>query len=226
VAAEPEKNMTSRNVEIDVVSDVVCPWCFIGKRRLDAALAGLRAEDPKWQFVVRWQPYFLNPDTPPEGEPYRPYLERKFGGPAGLAAIWERVRAAGHDADVEFAFERIAMRPNTLNAHRLLYRAQTAGRDATGLVERFFVAHFQQGEDLGDLQKLAALAAAENGEDAATLLAYLRSDADAEAVKTAAGQAQASGVSGVPFFIFNQRLAVSGAQPVAVLRDAIGQAAG
>jgi predicted DsbA family dithiol-disulfide isomerase len=216
----------TQQISIDIVSDVVCPWCFIGKRRLDAALAELRAVRPEISVTVRWQAYFLNPDTPPEGEPYRLFLERKFGGPAALAAIWQRVREAGRDAGVDFAFERISTRPNTLSAHRLVHRAQAEGVDATALVERLFVAHFQQGEDIGDLPRLAALAAEAGGEDLTSVLAYLRSDADVATVQAAAQQAQANGVSGVPFFIFNRRFAVSGAQPVAVLREAIVRSVG
>ena len=188
---------------IDIVSDVVCPWCFIGKRRLEDTLRRLRAERPDVAPTIRWLPYFLNPDTPDSGEPYRPFLERKFGGPEKLAQLWAQIAAAGRTAGIEFAFERIEVRANTLRAHRLIHRAQEKG-DADALVERLFAAQFLQGENVGDAAVLARLAG-ECGDDAAAALAYLRSEADAGAVRAQAERAQRMGVSGVPFFIFAGR---------------------
>lgn len=206
---------------IDVVSDVVCPWCFIGKRRLEAALRELRAERPDVVPTIRWLPYFLNPDTPEEGEPYRPFLERKFGGPERLAQIWAQIAEAGRTAGIAFAFERIEVRANTLRAHRLIHRAQRDG-DAGALVERLFAAQFLQGENLGEAAVLARLAA-ECGEDEAAALAYLQSGEDAEAVRDEAARAQRLGISGVPFFILAGRYGVAGAQPPEVLLEALRQ---
>ena len=206
-------------LKIDIVSDVVCPWCFIGKRRLEAALRGLRAERPDVVPTIRWLPYFLNPDTPEEGEPYRPFLEKKFGGPEKLAQLWAQIAAAGRTAGIEFAFERIEVRASTLRAHRLIHRAQAKG-DADALVERLFAAQFLQGENVGDAAVLARLAA-ECGDDAAAALAYLRSEADAGAVRAQAERAQRMGVTGVPFFIFAGRYGIGGAQPPEVLLDAL-----
>ena len=206
---------------IDVISDVVCPWCFIGKRRLEAALRELRAERPDVVPTIRWLPYFLNPDTPEEGEPYRPFLERKFGGPEKLAQLWAQIAAAGRTAGIEFAFERIEVRANTLRAHRLIHRAQRDG-DAGALVERLFAAQFLQGENLGEAAVLARLAA-ECGEDEAAALAYLQSGEDAEAVRDEAARAQRLGISGVPFFILAGRYGVAGAQPPEVLLEALRQ---
>ena len=206
---------------IDVISDVVCPWCFIGKRRLEAALRELRAERPDVVPTIRWLPYFLNPDTPEEGEPYRPFLERKFGGPERLAQIWAQIAEAGRTAGIAFAFERIEVRANTLRAHRLIHRAQRDG-DAGALVERLFAAQFLQGENLGEAAVLARLAA-ECGEDEAAALAYLQSGEDAEAVRDEAARAQRLGISGVPFFILVGRYGVAGAQPPEVLLEALRQ---
>ena len=214
-------------VSVDVVSDVVCPWCFIGKRHLDRALQLWRAERPDSEAAVRWHPFFLNPDTPESGEPYRPFLERKFGGPEKLAEIWQRVGAAGHTAGIEFAFEKIELRANTLNAHRLIHYAQSrVGADATlaaALVEGLFAAQFLDGRHIGDRAVLAAVAA-ECGMERDAVLRYLESDEDADAVRGGAAEAQRRGISGVPLFIFNNRLAASGAQPpealLQVMRDA------
>ena len=204
---------------IDIVSDVVCPWCFIGKRRLEAALRGLRAERPDVVPTLRWLPYFLNPDTPDSGEPYRPFLEKKFGGPEKLALIWEQIAVAGRTAGIEFAFERIEVRANTLRAHRLIHRAQKAG-NADALVERLFAAQFLNGENVGDAGVLARLAG-ECGEDEPAVLAYLHSEEDADDVRALAERGQRMGITGVPFFILAGRLGIGGAQPPEVLLDAL-----
>ena len=206
---------------IDVISDVVCPWCFIGKRRLEAALRGLRAERPDVVPTLRWLPYFLNPDTPDSGEPYRPFLEKKFGGPEKLALIWEQIAVAGRTAGIEFAFERIEVRANTLRAHRLIHRAQKAG-NADALVERLFAAQFLNGENVGDAGVLARLAG-ECGEDEPAVLAYLHSEEDADEVRALAEHGQRMGITGVPFFILAGRLGIGGAQPPEVLLDALRQ---
>jgi predicted DsbA family dithiol-disulfide isomerase len=208
---------TATAITIDIVSDVVCPWCFIGKRHLETALT--QFEEP---VVLRWLPFFLNPDTPPAGEPYRPFLEKKFGGPVGLAGIWARVREAGQKAGIAFEFEKIALRANTLAAHRLIHRFQQQGGATEALVESIFTAGFCAGRFIGDPVVLADLAA-QCGEDRAEVLAWLHSDADADAVLAQEARIRQMGISGVPFFIFNGKLAVSGAQPPEVLLDTLRQ---
>lgn len=212
-------------LNIDLVSDFVCPWCFIGKERLSAALAELRSQRPELDVRINWLPYFLNPDTPPAGEPYRAFLEAKFGGPRKVDEMQARVAEAGAP-DVVFAFDRIAVRPNTLHAHRLMYRAQAQGMrpaQIAGLSDRLFAAHFQQGRNIGDVDTLVEIAA-EGSDKADALRAYLESDADAATVRRMAAQVQQQGVTGVPFFIFNRKLAVSGAQSAGALGAAMLQA--
>ena len=211
--------MSPPAIPIDIVSDVVCPWCFIGKRHLDAALA--RFEAP---VSVRWLPYFLNPDTPPEGEPYRPFLERKFGGAEALEGIWARVREAGRHVGITFAFEKIALRANTLAAHRLIDRFQQQGNAGRSneLVESLLHAVFCEGRFIGDPAILADIAAS-CGEDRQETVEWLHGEAAVEAVIAQEGRLRQLGISGVPFFIFNGRLAVSGAQPPEVLLDALRQ---
>ena len=210
------------NLTIDIVSDVVCPWCFIGKRRLEAALAMLAGERSELAVTIRWLPYFLNPDTPPEGEPYRPFLEKKFGGAAQVDALLARVSAAGCSAGIAFAHERIRLRANTLKAHCLIHRLQRGGR-GDAAVERLFAAHFLNGEHVGDLDVLADIAAA-CGDDRAAARAYLASDEDVETIRAQVRQAQAGGVGGVPYFVFNGRVALSGAQAPETMLDAMGHA--
>lgn len=214
------------NVTIDIVSDLVCPWCFIGKHRLTQAVALVARKQPDTHFQRNWLPYFLNPNTPPEGEPYRAFLEAKFGGPAPVAQLQRDVTEAGREAGVAFDFERIVTRPNTLRAHRLLYRAQSIGHrpaEVDALAERLFVAHFQRGEDIGDVATLADIAA-ECGDRKDDVIRYLESDEGAQQVKSLVGKVGGLGVTGVPFFIIQRRLTVSGAQSGEVLAAAITQA--
>ncbi len=209
-------------LSIDIISDVVCPWCYIGKRRLEAALAQ-RAEGEA-QPAIRWLAFQLNPDIPAGGVDRRSYLEQKFGGPERAKQIYARINAAGDEVGIAFDFERIVRQPNTFDAHRLLAWAQDLEPQRSDLlVERLFRAYFIEGIDIGDVDALAALAG-DSGFDAAAARAWLASDAGDTAVEAEERRARALGVSGVPFFVFNQRLAVSGAQPPEVLLDAIEQA--
>lgn len=209
---------------IDVVSDVVCPWCYVGKRRLEAALAVRAARASRAAPVVRWHPFQLNPDIPAGGVDRRSYLEAKFGGPERARDIYARVEAAGRDAGIDFDFERIDRQPNTLDAHRLIRWAQLADhRRADALVERLFRAYFTEGVDIGAAEALAGLAG-EAGLDASAARAFLATGDGRAEVQAADARAKSMGVSGVPFFIFGGRVAVSGAQPADVLAAAMAQA--
>lgn len=214
------------NVSIDIVSDLVCPWCFIGKHRMTGAVALVREKFPETRFRLNWLPFFLNPDTPPEGEPYRAFLEAKFGGKAQVSRLQMDVADAGRDAGIEFDFERISIRPNTLHAHRLIYRAQSTGRqpaEIEALVERLFVAHFQRGENIGDIATLGEIAA-ECGDRMDDVTEYLESTMDVDQVRSLFDGISGQGISGVPLFVIQDRLAVPGAQSSAVLAAAILQA--
>jgi predicted DsbA family dithiol-disulfide isomerase len=215
------------SLHIDVVSDVVCPWCFIGKRHLDRALEMWKAEEPQCEVAVRWRPFFLSPEVAEAGVPYRPYLEKKFGGAERLDGAWQQIRAAGDKAGIAFAFERIELRANTLNAHRLIHYAQHSAVDGATmekLIEGLFSAQFLEGRFIGDRAVLVEVAAA-SGMDAEAVRRYLDSDEDAERVRTAAAEATRLGINGVPFFIFDQRLGASGAQQPEALLKAMREAA-
>ena len=214
------------NVAIDIVADFVCPWCFIGKARLDAAVRLVLEKHPQTRFQFNWLPYLLNPGTPPAGEPYRAFLEAKFGGTKAVDKMQEYVAEAGRDDGVQFHFERIAKRPNTLRAHRLVYRAQSLGhrpKEIEALVARLFSAHFERGEDIGDVATLASIAA-ECGDAKEDVAAYLTSDQDEHKLKSLAAKAGKLAVDGVPFFIIQRRLTISGAQTGVLLAAAILQA--
>ncbi|MFO1414538.1 MAG: DsbA family oxidoreductase [Burkholderiales bacterium] len=209
---------------IDVVSDVVCPWCFIGKRRLEAALAQLRAAEPDLPVTVRWHPFELNPDLPPGGADRRAYLEAKFGGPERAREIYARVRAAGETVGIPFDFDAIERQPNTLLAHRLIAWAQSRREgDADALVEKLFRAYFLEGRYVGDRDELARIATAA-GFDPDDARAFLASDALAAETAAAEERVRQMGISGVPFFIFDGKTAVSGAHEPQTLLEAIAQA--
>jgi predicted DsbA family dithiol-disulfide isomerase len=208
--------------QIDVISDVVCPWCYIGQRRLVEALARLPHDDDARRAPIRWHPFQLNPDLPRQGVPRKTYLEDKFGGPERAAQIYARVAAAGATVGIPFAFERILRQPNTRDAHRLIAWAQERG-DASDLVDRLFRAYFIEGRGIGEHEVLATIAG-EAGFDSAAARSYLDSDEGADAIALMDERAREIGVQGVPFFIFNQHIAVSGAQEPDVLLDAIAQA--
>ena len=206
---------------VDVVSDVVCPWCYIGKRHLEAALATLD-ESGQPRPVVRWHPYELNPGLPAEGIDRRDYLERKFGGPARATQIYERVRRAGTQAGIAFDFERIERQPNTRDAHRLIAWAQSQG-DADALVERLFRAYFVEGRFVGAHEVLAELAH-DAGLDADAAYAFLASDVGGQEIAEAEERAASLGISGVPFFIVDGRFGLSGAQPAEAIVEALRRA--
>jgi len=206
-------------IKIDVVADIVCPWCFIGKRRLESALAIARRQRPELCVETRWLPFFLNPDTPSEGEPYLPFLTQKFGSREAVDALFERVRAAGKHYGIDYSFEKIALRANTLAAHRLIHWAQQRGNAAL-LVERLLAAQFQLGEAVGDLATLTRIAC-ECGYPEAEVATYLNSDRDTATVRNLERKARALGINMVPTFIVNDDRVIVGAEDPTILAEAI-----
>lgn len=206
---------------IEVVSDVVCPWCFIGLRRLEQAVALVRENYPDFRYELRWRPFFLNPDTPPEGEPYLPFLVQKFGGRERVEAIWQRIREIGASLGIDYQFEKIQIRANTLLAHRLIHWAQQRG-DASKLVEGLFKAQFEQGENVSDRTILAKVATA-CGYDQTEVLSHLDSDDDAALVQAMEQEARGWGVSSVPTFVFDRKSGIQGAEEPTVLANEIKQ---
>jgi predicted DsbA family dithiol-disulfide isomerase len=208
--------------QIDVISDVVCPWCFIGKRNLESALETWRAKYPGEMPTVRWHPFQLNPQLPASGVPRKQYLEDKFGGPQRAKEIYARVTAAGKAAGIDFAFDNIQVQPNTIDAHRLMHHAGELGKQEA-MAEVLFRRYFVEGADLTDRQTLADIAQ-QAGMDGQETAAYLASDADRELIEEQDRRARAIGVQGVPFFIIDQRIALSGAQPPSVIVEAMEKA--
>ena len=204
-----------KRVVIDVVSDVVCPWCYVGKHRLEAALA-LR---PDVETEIHWRPYFLDPRVPREGMARVDYLSRKFGSDERIRPAHERLSRLGREEGIVFHFERIARQPNTLDTHRLIGWAEAAGR-AAPVVEKLFSLFFSEGADLTQIDTLL-LAAKAGGLDAEAVRRDFAGERDAAAVEKAATSAAERGISGVPFFIFNNRFAVAGAQTPDMLAEAL-----
>jgi len=199
-------------MQIDIVSDTVCPWCFIGKRRLEKALA-LR---PDMEFDIRWRAYRLDPTIPPEGVDRKQYMQAKFGNNPNRQAMQDALNQAGDGEGIAFAFDKIARSPNTLDSHRLIRWSATAGVQ-NEVVERLFEAYFEEGRDIGNADVLIEIAA-EAGMDSATVADLLEQGADRELIENEDAMAHRLGITGVPTFIFQNKYLASGAiDPEALL---------
>jgi predicted DsbA family dithiol-disulfide isomerase len=205
-------------MQIDIVSDTVCPWCFIGKRRIGRAMA-MR---PDVKFDVFWRPYRLDPTIPREGVDRRAYLKAKFGDSPRTSAMGDAIRAEGEGEGIAFAFDKIAKSPNTLDSHRLVRWSASAGVQ-DDMVERLFRAYFIEGRDVGDPAVLSAIAS-EAGMDGDLVATLLAGDADLAAVEREAGLANEMGISGVPTFIFDSKFMISGAREAELLVRVIDKA--
>ena len=201
-------------ISVDVISDVICPWCFLGKRRLDKAI-GLLADI---KVEVNWRPFFLDPTIPAEGMSRKTYLENKFGTER-LKTIHDPLIAAGKADGVPYAFDKITRTPNTMDAHRLI-RWSHAGGKQHDVSERLFMAYFSLGLDIGDRAVLVKIAG-EAGMDESEVSTKLESDTDIDAVNAEVERAYRMGVTGVPCFIFAQKQGLMGAQPAEQLVTAI-----
>ena len=209
------------SVTVDIVSDVMCPWCYIGKRRLEQALENLDGID----VAIQWRPYQLDPTLPPEGRDRKEYLENKFGGPEKAKQIYARIEDAGRGEDLDFKFSAIKVSPNTIDAHRVIRWAINEGEEVQGkLVERLFQLYFLEGANIGDHDVLTEAANAA-GMDGAVVRTLLATDQDRDAVEKEIATAQQMGVTGVPCFIIDNKYAVMGAQEPSHIAEAIKQAA-
>jgi len=193
-------------MQIDIISDVVCPWCFIGKRRLEKALV-MR---PDIETAITWRPFQLNPDMPAEGMARADYIATKFGDSGHSRRIHQTIAEAGTTVGINFAFDKIKRSPNTRNAHRLIRYATKQGAGSE-VVTRLFEGYFLQGRDVGDLATLAAIAA-EAGLDEREARAFLAGDSERDEIVAEDRNARRLGVNAVPCFIFAGQYAISGAQ--------------
>jgi predicted DsbA family dithiol-disulfide isomerase len=203
-------------LSIDIYSDVVCPWCYVGKRRLERALAEHSSD---LALRMTWRPFQLNPTMPLEGMDRRQYLEAKFGSLEAFRRIEEHVVAAGAAEQIPFAFEGIGRTPNTFAAHRLIWYANREGRQ-DAMVESLFRGYFVEGADIGSLPALIRLAG-RAGLDEKAVAMWLESDSGTAEVKAEETEGHRLGIRAVPYFVFDRAYGLSGAQPVETFLSAL-----
>ena len=209
-------------ITIDVVSDVVCPWCYLGTRRLEKAIGDVKDE---LAVSVTFRPYQLNPDMPPEGVDHKKHLAEKLGGAAAVDSAHERLASLGREDGIDFDFPAVKISPNTLDAHRLLRWAMIEGpRIQERVALALFKAYFEEGRNVGDRAVLLDIAEA-CGMDRSVVTALFSAGADVDSVKEEIGMARDMGVTGVPCFIIDNKYAVMGAQSVDVLTNAFREIA-
>lgn len=212
--------MTATLIRLDIFSDPVCPWCYVGKANLDRALA----QHPDHPFQIQWHPFQLNPEMPAEGVSKRAYLEQKFGGKARVDAVHDRLREAARAAGIELDPEKPQRMPNTLNAHRVIHWAGIEGVQQA-VVDALMRAYWVEGRDIGDIKTLADIAG-ENGLDREATLRLLQSDAEADDIAARDQDARHKGVNAVPTFLIAQQYVVSGAQPTDTWEKVIAEISG
>jgi predicted DsbA family dithiol-disulfide isomerase len=200
-------------IHVDIISDTVCPWCYIGKRRFEQAVA-LR---PNYEFQIGWRPFQLNPDMPVTGMPREEYLKAKFGGVDRADRVYEAVSAAGEEVGLAFDFRSIPQQPNTFDSHRLVRWSESAGvQDA--VVEALFQGYFLDHVDVGDQSALVEIAVS-CGMDGELVRDLFERDADRDLVMAEEGVARRMGINGVPCFVVDHKYAISGAQEPTVLTN-------
>lgn len=199
---------------IDVYADIACPWCYVGRARLKRALA-----DRPIEVTLRWRPFQLQPDMPAEGRDFRSVLEQKFGDWSRVQNMFDRIQELGDEIGLRFDFDAIDVAPNTADAHRLVLWAQEQDR-GDEMATVLFQAYFSEGRNVSDAEVLVDCAT-EIGFDATKVQALLDSDTYADEVRESQQQAQRRGITGVPCYVFDDKRAVTGAQPVEVFNEAL-----
>lgn len=215
------KFMTNKQITIDVISDVVCPWCFLGRQRLKAAIKML----PDLNIEVRWRPFQLDPTIPQQGKERKRYLIEKFGSQSRINEMHDQLTNLGKEEGIEFDFEAIEVSPNTLDAHRLIrWAGEVSAEMQDRVVGELFSLYFEQGENIGNHEILTE-AAEDAGMEYTIVQTLLEEDTDKDNVRGEIAIAGQMGVTGVPCFILDQKYAVMGAQTPQALADAIRQIA-
>ena len=204
-------------LRLDIISDVACPWCYVGKAYLDRALEA----HPNHPFEIEWHPFQLNPDMPVEGMDRATYMEQKFGGRDNAVRAYAPLLDHATEAGIDLDLGAVKRTPNTLNAHRLIHWAGLEGRQ-TPMVSALFRALWREGRDIGNIETLADLAG-EAGLDRAMMLRLLQSDADAEDIRHRDSHARARGVNGVPTFVLANQHVLQGAQPTGIWSKIIAE---
>jgi predicted DsbA family dithiol-disulfide isomerase len=218
VTARRGKVPSSAALHVDVVADLICPFCYIGKRRLDRALKAVQGPSE-----VNWYPWQLNPDMPPEGLPIDEYFRRRFRGRDNIEPVLESLAEEGRSVGIDFRFDRLSRVPNTMAAHQVMYLAQTQGANQSMLAETLMSAFFEHGADLGDRDLLAGIAR-RVGLTPEDVVIATECQSTRQAVQSREAKVRGSGLSGVPGFMLNRRLLVVGAQEPDVMINAFDRA--
>lgn len=205
-------------LRVEVIADLACPFCYLGKRRLFGALRAVQGP-----YEVRWIPWQLNPEMPGEGMSFEEYLSARFGNAAAVAPVLESLTAEGCHDGISFRFDRMKRVPNTLKAHQLMYLAETRGLDQSALAEELMSAFFERGEDIGDAAVLAELAV-RHGLAAHDVQRVVEDEAAKQVVVAREGRVRASGIKGVPGFLLNRRMLMIGAQEPDAMVNAFDRA--
>ncbi len=218
IARTNDQVTSTAALHVEVIADFVCPFCFLGKRRLDKALKAVRGPSE-----TSWYPFQLNPEIPAGGQSFEEYLTKRFGSPANVEPILEHIAADGRGDGIEFRFDRIRQVPNTLPVHQLMQLAETIGVDQTKLAEDLMSAFFEHGRNIGDRDELIEIARPYGITSDETVNA-ITSDQIRQLVLTREGQVRASGLSSAPGFLLNRRLLVVGAQSTENIVNAFDRA--
>lgn len=217
VHASDQVTLTA-TLRVEVIADFVCPFCFLGKRRLDEALKAVKGPSD-----VSWYPFQLNPEIPPEGLPFNEYLAQRFGNSADLEPVLQHLVAEGKESGIAFRFDKIKHVPNTLPVHQVMQRAETLGVDQSALADDLMSAFFEEGRNIGEQGALIDIAA-RHGISAEEARDAIGSDTVRQAVLTREAQVRSSGLVTAPGFLINRRLLVVGAQPTDSLVSAFDRA--
>ena len=218
IIPKPERMAPGGALHVEVIADLACPFCYLGKRRLATALRAVQGP-----YDVSWLPWQLNPDMPKEGQSFDEYLTRRFGDPANVEPVLKGLSEEGKGAGIEFRFDRLKRVPNTLNAHRLMYLAEAEGRDQSALAEGLMSAFFERGENIGDTDVLVEQGRLQ-GILADDVVRVIDDQTARQIVASREGQVRASGIVGVPGFLLNRRLLMVGAQEADTMVNAFDRA--
>ena len=218
VARSDSRVATTASLNVEVIADFVCPFCFIGKRRFDEALKAVRGPSE-----VNWYPFQLNPEIPAAGLPFDVYLTRRFGSPANVDPVLQHLTTEGKAVGIDFRFDKLRHVPNTVAAHQLMYLAESLGANQSSLAEDLMSAFFEQGRDIGDRDELIEIAKVHRI-SAGELNDAIEADRIKQFVLTRERQVRGSGIAGVPGFLVNRRLLVVGAQSIDTIVNAFDQA--
>lgn len=218
IARSNDRAAPAAALHVEVIADLICPFCYLGKRRLDDAMQAVQGPSE-----ISWHPYQLNPDMPPQGMSFEDYLASRFGNPVNIQPVLDGLMTEGNHEDIDFRFDKITHVPNTMSAHQLMHLAETEGKDQSVLGEDLMAAFLERGANIGDVDVLVNIAA-KSGLKADDVRRVITDDQVRQIVLSREAQVRSSGMAGVPGFLLNRRLMVLGAQSTENLINAFDRA--